>query len=76
MFTFTEIILNYFTEIILNYFTEIILNYFTGIILPVNYNTVKPYMSHTSKELIKCHLDNFSMGFILLYVNLSIFEYT
>ena len=31
-------------------------------------------MNYTSKELIKCRLDNFSMGFILFYVNLSIFE--
>ena len=29
-------------------------------------------MSHTSKEIIKCCLDNFSMGFILFYVNLNI----
>ena len=31
-------------------------------------------MSRTSKEFIKCRLDNFSMGFILFYVNLSICE--
>ena len=31
-------------------------------------------MSHTSKEFIKCPLDNFSMGFKLFYVNLSICE--
>ena len=29
-------------------------------------------MSHTSKEFIKFRLDNFSMGFLLFYVNLSI----
>ena len=31
-------------------------------------------MSHTSKEFIKCRPDNFSMGFTLFYVNLSICE--
>ena len=31
-------------------------------------------MSHLSKEFIKCRLDNFPMGFILFYVNLSICE--
>ena len=34
--------------------------------------TVKPWMSHTSKEFIKCRLGSFSMGFTLLYLNLSI----
>ena len=29
---------------------------------------------NTSKEFMKCRLDNFSMGFILFYVNLSICE--
>ena len=31
-------------------------------------------MSHSSKEFIKFRLDNFIMGFILFYVNLSICE--
>ena len=35
---------------------------------------VKPCMLNTSKEFMKCRLDNFSMGFILIYVNLSICE--
>ena len=29
-------------------------------------------MLNTLKEFMKCRLDNFSMGFILFYVNLSI----
>ena len=37
-------------------------------------HTVKPKMGHTSKEIIKCRLDNFLMGFTLFYVNLSICE--
>ena len=37
-----------------------------------NLNTVKPLILNTSKEFMKCRLDNFSMRFILLYVNLSI----
>ena len=37
-------------------------------------NTVKPLITNTSEEFIKCRLDNFSMGFILYYVNFSICE--
>ena len=36
--------------------------------------TVKPLITNTSEEFIKCRLDNFSMSFILYYVNLSICE--
>ena len=39
----------------------------------VNY-TVKPLITNTSKEFIKCRLDNFSMSYILYYVNFSICE--
>ena len=34
--------------------------------------TVKPLITNTSEEFIKCRLDNFSMSFILYYVNFSI----
>ena len=34
--------------------------------------TVKPLIRNTSEEFIKCRLDNFSMSFILYYVNFSI----
>jgi len=37
-------------------------------------HTVKPLITNTSEELIKCRLDNFSMSFILYYVNFSICE--
>ena len=36
--------------------------------------TVKPLITNTSEEFIKCRLDNFSMSFILYYVNFSICE--
>ena len=36
--------------------------------------TVKPLIRNTSEEFIKCRLDNFSMSFILYYVNFSICE--
>ena len=36
--------------------------------------TVKPLITNTSEEFIKCRLDNFSMSFILFYVNFSICE--
>ena len=36
--------------------------------------TVKPLITNTSKEFIKCRLENFSMSFILYYVNFSICE--
>ena len=36
--------------------------------------TVKPLITNTSEEFIKCRLDNFSMRFILYYVNFSICE--
>ena len=36
--------------------------------------TVKPFITNTSKEFIKCRLDNFSMSFILYNVNFSICE--
>ena len=36
--------------------------------------TVKPLIKNTSEEFIKCRLDNFSMSFILYYVNISICE--
>ena len=38
------------------------------------YPTVKPLITNTSEEFIKCRLDNFSMSFILYYVNFSICE--
>ena len=37
-------------------------------------NTVKPLITNTSEEFIKCRLDNFSMSFMLYYVNFSICE--
>jgi len=36
--------------------------------------TVKPLIMNTSEEFMKCGLDNFSMSFILYYVNFSICE--
>ena len=39
-----------------------------------SYSTVKPLITHTSEEFIKCRLENFSMSFILYYVNFSICE--
>ena len=38
------------------------------------YGTVKPLIFNTSKEFMKCRLDNVSMGFILFYEHLSICE--
>ena len=38
------------------------------------HSTVKPLITNTSEEFIKCSLDNFSMSFILFYVNFSICE--
>ena len=38
------------------------------------FTTVKPFVKNTSEEFIKCRLDNFSMIFILNYVNFSICE--
>ena len=40
------------------------------LILGKNYSLI----TNTSEEFIKCRLDNFSMSFILYYVNLSICE--
>ena len=37
-------------------------------------HTVKPLITNTSEEFIKCRLDNFSMSFILYFVNFSIYE--
>ena len=37
-------------------------------------HTVKPLITNTSEEFIKCRLDNFSMSFILYFVNFSICE--
>ena len=34
--------------------------------------TVTPLITNTSEEFIKCRLDNFSMSFILYYVNFTI----
>ena len=36
--------------------------------------TVKPLLMNASEESIKCRLNNFSMSFILYYVNFSICE--
>ena len=36
--------------------------------------TVKPLITNTLEEFIKCRLDNFSMSFILYFVNFNIFE--
>ena len=33
--------------------------------------TVKPLITNTSEEFIKCRLDNFPMSFILYYVTFS-----
>ena len=38
------------------------------------YDTVKPLITNTSEEFIICRLDNFSMSFMLYYVNFSICE--
>ena len=40
----------------------------------LNHTNVKPLITNTSEEFIKCRLDNFSMSFILYYVNFSICE--
>ena len=40
----------------------------------IQFSTVKPLIKNTSEEFIKCRLDNFSMSFILYYVNFSICE--
>ena len=40
----------------------------------IDKDTVKPLITNTSEEFIKCRLDNFSMSFILYYVNFSICE--
>ena len=37
-------------------------------------DTVKPLITNTSEEFIKCRLDNFSMSFILYYINFSVCE--
>ena len=37
-------------------------------------STVKPLITNTSEEFIKCRFDNFSMSFILYYVKFSICE--
>ena len=37
-------------------------------------DTIKPLITNTSEEFIKCRLDNFLMSFILYYVNFSICE--
>ena len=34
-------------------------------------DTVKPLITNTSEEFIKCRLDNFLMSFIIYYVNFS-----
>ena len=36
--------------------------------------TVKPLITNTSEEFIKCRLDNISMSLILYYVNFSVCE--
>ena len=38
------------------------------------FTTVKPLITNTSEEFIKCRLDNCSMSFLLYYVNFSICE--
>ena len=53
-------------------FTQIYIWYGRGI-HPYQY-TVKPLITNTSEEFIKCRLDNFSMSFILYYVSFSICE--
>ena len=37
-------------------------------------HTVKPLITNTSEEFIKCRLDNFSMSFMLYYASFSICE--
>ena len=44
------------------------------ILMIFNCFTVKPLITNTSEEFIKCRLDNFSMSFILYYVNFRISE--
>ena len=41
---------------------------------PFKGSTVKPLITNTSEEFIKCRLDNLSMSFILHCVNFSICE--
>ena len=53
-------------------FTQIYIRFGRGI-HPYQY-TVKPLITNTSEEFIKCRLDSFSIGFILYYINLSICE--
>ena len=43
-------------------------------LLYLKQSTVKPVITNTLEEFIKCRLDNFSMSFILYYVNFSIIE--
>jgi len=40
----------------------------------IEIHTVKPLITNTSEEFIKCRLDNFSISFILYYVNFSVCE--
>ena len=41
-------------------------------LISIDLDTVKPLIRNTLEEFIKCRLDNFSMSFILYYVNFSI----
>ena len=40
----------------------------------IRFGTVKPLITNTSEEFIKCRLDKFSMSFIIYYVHFSICE--
>ena len=50
------------------------LSVYLSIYLYIKIYRVKPLITNTSKEFIKCRLDNFSMSFIPCYVNFSICE--
>ena len=54
--------------------THLFLHRFWIVFLHIYIYIVKPLITNTSEELIKCRLDNFSMSFILYYVNFSICE--
>ena len=44
------------------------------VVWKLKHYTLKPQILNTLKEFMKCRLDNFSMDFILFYVNLNICE--
>ena len=61
-------------ENVLYFFNLTSKNIFGHQVFANHLSTVKPLITNTSEEFIKCRLDNFSMSFILYYVNFSICE--